>query len=128
MTTYPPGKHPNSQANLIPWKPGFSPNPNGRPRGVMYVSEWVNILLGRDSDGNPKYGKSDLEKIVKKEDADVSKSIAAAWLINCARSGENWVLDKDGKLNKKTFEFKYTEDVDGVYADQLVDVIGGMIK
>lgn len=33
-----------------------------------------------------------------------------------------------GKLNRKTFEFKYTADVDGIYADQLVSVIDGIVK
>ena len=33
-----------------------------------------------------------------------------------------------GKLNRKTLEFKHMADVDGVYGDQLVDVIDGMVK
>ena len=70
MTTYTAGKHPNSQANLIPWKPGVSPNPKGRPAGVTYVSEWVNALLTTSDNGTSKYRKSDLEKIVDQEDVN----------------------------------------------------------
>ena len=98
MTTYTAGKHPNSQANLIPWKPGVSPNPKGRPAGVTYVSEWVNALLTTSDNGTSKYRKSDLEKIVDQEDPGVSKAIAAQWLLNCMKSGDCFVTGKDGEI------------------------------
>lgn len=87
-----------SLANLRPWKPGFSPNPNGRRAGFTYVSEWINALLIVKEDGTSKYRKSDLEKIVAQEDPGVSKAIAAQWLLNCMKSGECFVTGKDGEI------------------------------
>ena len=93
-----PGKHPNSQANLVQWKPGQSGNPAGRIPGRVYVTEHVSSLLGYERDGSPKYSKADLEKIVADDNADVAKSIAAAWLLTSMKTGECWVIGKDGEL------------------------------
>jgi hypothetical protein len=46
---YAHGKHPNSLANLNRrWKPGQSGNPNGRPKGIKYISEALRDLLASD--------------------------------------------------------------------------------
>jgi len=44
---YPPGRHPNSLANLKKggWKPGQSGNPEGRPPNIKYVSEALRERL-----------------------------------------------------------------------------------
>ncbi|MCH8343025.1 MAG: hypothetical protein IH983_03460 [Planctomycetes bacterium] len=93
--TYPPGKHPNSLANLRPWPPGQSGCPQ-RNNGA-YISEWRTAMLGVKDDGTARYTKADLERIVSDDAAPPAKVIAARWILNCMKSGENWVIGKDGK-------------------------------
>lgn len=93
-----PKPNAKSLANLVMWKPGQSGNPAGRIPGRVYVTEHVSSLLGYDRNGNPKYSKADLEAIVADDDADVSQSIAAAWLLTAMKTGENWCVGKNGEL------------------------------
>ncbi len=93
-----PEPNAKSLANLVKWKPGQSGNPLGRIPGRVYVKEHVSSLLGYDRDGSPKYSKADLEAIVADDNADVAKSIAAAWLLTSMKTGETWVIGKDGEL------------------------------
>tara|TARA_A100001011_G_scaffold212414_2_gene220643 strand:+ start:3241 stop:3615 length:375 start_codon:yes stop_codon:yes gene_type:complete len=50
--TYEHGKHPNSIANLKPYKKGESGNPGGRPQKyrelARALSKWKNVELGYD--------------------------------------------------------------------------------
>lgn len=43
---YGPGEHPNSRANLVPWKPGQSGNPTGNPPRRSLVEDARAILDG----------------------------------------------------------------------------------
>ena len=42
-----PGSDPNSQANLIPWQPGQSGNPAGRPKGSRNIRTILDEMLHR---------------------------------------------------------------------------------
>lgn len=44
------GRSPNSLKNLIPFKPGQSGNPKGRPPNFKYVSEALKDLLASDKE------------------------------------------------------------------------------
>ena len=92
--------NPNSLKNLERgrWKPGQSSNPTGRAKGVVYPSELLDGLLAMDDDGAPRYTQADLEAIVEDKDAAPALVIAARWLIDGMKSGERWVVGKDGKL------------------------------
>ena len=95
---YPPGKHPNSLANLRPWSPGQSGCPSGQRASGAYVAEWRNAMLAVKDDGTPSYTRADLEAIVADDAAPPVQIIAATWILNCMKTGENWVIGKDGKL------------------------------
>ncbi len=92
--------NPNSLKNLERgrWKPGQSGNPTGRAKGVVYPSELLDGLLAMDDDGAPRYTQADLEAIVEDKDAAPALVIAARWLIDGMKSGERWVLGKNGEL------------------------------
>ncbi len=96
--TYPPGKHPSSLANLRPWSPGQSGCPSGQRASGAYVAEWRNAMLGENDDGTARYTRADLEAVVADDAAPPAKIIAAVWILNCMKTGQNWVIGKDGKL------------------------------
>ncbi len=95
--TYPHGKHPNSLANLRPWSPGQSGCPSGQRASGAYVAEWRNAMLAVNDDGTARYTRADLEAVVADDAAPPAKIIAAQWILNCMKSGENWVIGKDGE-------------------------------
>ena len=80
--------HPNTLANLRPWKPGQSGNPAGRARGSVYISECLNALLIVDADGRPKCTKADLERIVTDDNAAPAMVIAARRILSAMRDGK----------------------------------------
>ena len=92
--------NPNSLKNLERgrWRPGQSGNPAGRAKGVVYPSELLDGLLAMDDDGAPRYTQADLEAIVEDKDAAPALVIAARWLIDGMKSGERWILGKNGEL------------------------------
>ncbi len=66
----PRGTHPNSLANLkAPWKPGYAPNPGGRPKRSLYLSEALRMLSDRT--------ESELRAIADDEGAVVALRAAA---------------------------------------------------
>ncbi len=95
--TYPHGKHPNSLANLRPWSPGQSGCPSGQRASGAYVAEWRNAMLAVNDDGTARYTRADLEAVVADDAAPPAKIIAARWILNCMKSGENWVIGKGGE-------------------------------
>ena len=95
--SYSPGKHPNSLANLRPWSPGQSGCPSGQRASGAYVAEWRNAMLAVNDDGTARYTRADLEAVVADDAAPPAKIIAAAWILNCMRTGQNWVIGKDGE-------------------------------
>ena len=97
--TYPHGKHPNSLANLRPpWSPGQSGCPGGQRTDGAYIAEWRNAMLAVNDDGTPRYTKADIEAVVDDAASPPAKIIAARQLLNCMKSGENWIVGKDGEL------------------------------
>ena len=95
--SYPHGKHPNSLANLRPWSPGQSGCPSGQRASGAYVAEWRNAMLAVNDDGTARYTRADLEAVVADDAAPPAKIIAVRWILNCMKSGENWVIGKDGE-------------------------------
>ncbi len=94
---HPRGKHPNSLANLRPWSPGQSGCPSGQRASGAYVAEWRNAMLGVNDDGTARYTRADLEAVVADDAAPPAKIIAAVWILNCMKTGQNWVIGKDGE-------------------------------
>jgi hypothetical protein len=69
------GEHPNSLANLVPFKPGQSGNPGGRPKGESLIT-----LLRRVLDGDTLGG-------VKTEDGRTVAEHLADWIVVHAMKG-----------------------------------------
>ena len=94
------GSNVNSRNNLRlnRWKPGQSGNPSGRPKGHVYPSNFLAGLLALHDDGTPKYTEADLEAILKDPAAAPAMKLACRWIVTGLKSGERWVLGKDGKL------------------------------
>lgn len=92
------GQHPNSLANLRPWRRGQSGNPNGRCPGVVYVSEFISSMLAVADNGTPACTKADLEKVVEDDSEPPAKVIAARRVLSAMRTGDRWVQDRDGQL------------------------------
>ena len=83
--SYPRGHHPNSVANLKPWRHGESGNPHGRTAVGMSYREWLNLLDAGDADGNAKYTDSDLEAMIDDPTQTRAKRAAAADLLDMRR-------------------------------------------
>lgn len=65
--------HPNSLANLRSWKPGDCPNPGGRPKGLVHVSEHLKRLGGHTQD--------QLRSMLKDPTATANLQIAARLML-----------------------------------------------
>lgn len=69
-----------SNANLIPYKPGQSGNPKGRPPDIKYISEYMRDLLPLDcGDGTGRtWGQKIAEEWVKQAaDANARGNVSA---------------------------------------------------
>ena len=85
--------HPNSLANLDPFKPGHDArrNTRGRRPGSTTIKEWWNTLLAEDDDGIPKYTLENIRSFTNApdDDPDVStaKRIAARHILEMEAGG-----------------------------------------
>lgn len=91
------GHHPNQLAGIRPhqFKPGVSGNPKGTvKRGDKWTApQWLADWKGRE------ITCADLEAIVKNRKTEHPYKVAAAvQALNGAKTGERWVLGKDGQL------------------------------
>jgi len=87
---YEHGRHPNSLANLQPWKPGQSGNPTGRTTFGATYREWVCEFAREDDNGVSTYSLGDLRTIATApDDADVSapKRLAATDMLQALEGG-----------------------------------------
>ena len=85
------GQHPNSRANLQPWKPGQSGNPKGRTTFGATYREWVAEFAREDDSGAPKYSMAALREIANADDdAPVSapKRLAAVDMLEALEGGQ----------------------------------------
>src|SRR4051812_27652554 len=67
-------------ANLIPFKPGQSGNPLGRPSAGATVKEWCNSLMQRN------LTKKQLLAITRKDGIPIGESVAALHLLRMAEN------------------------------------------
>ena len=80
--------HPNSLANLRPpWKQGETPNPGGRPKGVVYPVEHLRLLADKPVE--------ELEAIRGDRRESVSRRAAAIMVLR--------MVDVDPDLQQKAF-------------------------
>lgn len=91
----PSGEHPNSRANLTPFKSGDGWN--GCRHGGTKLGQtwrmWLSKLLEEDEDGNPKYTTEHIREIAEAPDDDAtvspSKRMAAQRLLEGLESGKD---------------------------------------
>ncbi|HUY38223.1 MAG TPA: hypothetical protein VMV13_05300 [Candidatus Binataceae bacterium] len=86
--------HPNSLANLRPWQPGTSPNPNGRPRDASLI----NYVL-RNSEGGHELGEI-LLTIARNPSAKGSDRISAISILLDRLYGKVALSDRAALLDE----------------------------
>ena len=94
-------RHPNAIKNLKRFPRGVSGNPSGSVRkGDKWTApQWLADWKGRE------ITCADLEAIVKNRKTEHPYKVAAAvQALNGAKTGERWVLDKDGTLKVGTID------------------------
>ena len=92
MGEYAQGKHPNTLANLQPFKKGkeWTGRKGSRPCGLLVKRYW-NELMEEDDDGVPKYTLNQFQKIAgakpNSKIVSMAKRIAARNLIDAMEGG-----------------------------------------
>ena len=67
------GTHPRSLANLNPWQPGQTGNPNGRRKGIVYAAEWMNAMTD--------WPVEKVQAVLDDPDTPITKKTAARQLL-----------------------------------------------
>jgi hypothetical protein len=84
-------------ANLTPFRPGQSGNPNGRAKNAgMSLKEWLNALCDTDPDGTPRYAMEEIELIYRDPREPVTKRMAAKMLCTAMQTGITYSFDAEG--------------------------------
>lgn len=88
-------------ANLQPFRPGESGNPNGRQRGGAYVEEWINALLICDDEGQPRYSLDVIEYLANDPESAPALVIAARRILSASRDGTRYEVVTDRRTGER---------------------------
>lgn len=126
------GEH-KGTANLIPWKPGESGNPRGRPGTVKLVSEWLRQMHD--------WKRSQLQAVCDDDDSPATQVLAARRLLGGMAADESpnpgadfdRVTDRtEGKPRQSVQVVSMTIDPASIITDRIAaelgQAVGGLIE